>query len=85
MIGKRFWLDLAALSLFACIGAAPLRAVPGEVSFVVIGDWGTGTDDQHRVARQMAAASRAIGARFVVSTGDNIYPRGLKAADDSQF
>jgi tartrate-resistant acid phosphatase type 5 len=85
MMGKRFWLALAALGHFACIEAAPLSAAPGEVSFVVVGDWGTGSDDQHSVAKQMAVASRAIGARFVISTGDNIYPRGLKAADDSQF
>jgi acid phosphatase len=80
-----FYLGLATLCLSASISAQPLRAAQGEVSFLVIGDWGTGTDDQRKVARQLALASRAIGARFVVSTGDNIYPRGLKAPGDPQF
>jgi tartrate-resistant acid phosphatase type 5 len=76
---------LAALGLFASSGAVPVRAAPSEVSFLVVGDWGTGSSDQRRIARQMAASAREIGARFVISTGDNFYSRGLKSAADPQF
>lgn len=38
---------------------------------------------QVQVAAQMARASVVVRARFVVSTGDNFYPDGLRSVDDS--
>jgi acid phosphatase len=33
----------------------------------------------------MAVTAHETGAQFVISTGDNFYPKGLKSADDPQF
>jgi len=53
--------------------------------FLVVGDWGTGGALQKRVANSMKTISKASGARFVLSTGDNIYPSGVVSADDPQW
>jgi acid phosphatase len=82
---KKLWLGLAAFCLCAAMGGPALRAAPDEITFLAIGDWGTGGLDQRSVAKQMAISSGAMGARFVISTGDNIYPHGLNSADDPQF
>lgn len=51
-------------------------------AFAVIGDWGRGgTADQRRVASLM----RAHDVSFVVSTGDNFYPRGLTSTSDPRL
>jgi predicted MPP superfamily phosphohydrolase len=42
----------------------------------VIGDWGTGDDDQMGIARQMIAAHGRTPFDLVVAAGDNIYPSG---------
>jgi tartrate-resistant acid phosphatase type 5 len=60
----------------------PEDATP-RMSFAVIGDFGVGVkkEDQGRNQRAVAAALRrtcaAEAARFLVTTGDNIYARGL--------
>jgi acid phosphatase len=33
----------------------------------------------------MAKTAEAIGARFVISTGDNFYPAGVQSAEDAQW
>ncbi|MFN4985959.1 MAG: metallophosphoesterase, partial [Ignavibacteria bacterium] len=54
-------------------------------SFLIVGDWGTGGALQKRVAKGMMSVSKASGARFVLSTGDNIYPSGVSSASDPQW
>ena len=52
-------------------------------NFMVIGDWGRcGEYYQKEVANQLAAASISTNAEFVVSTGDNFYPKGVISVDD---
>lgn len=46
------------------------------VKFAVIGDSGTGGEDQKRVAAQMLAWHDANQYEFVLMVGDNIYPSG---------
>ncbi len=66
------------------IARGTLRTWPESASrlaFLVIGDYGNGSSDQYRIARDMArvAAARAGSAnpvRFVLTTGDNIYATG---------
>jgi hypothetical protein len=61
-------------------------APSGALNFLVVGDWGQrGSPSQRRVARQMGATAAAIGAAFVISTGDNFYPNGVRSANDPQF
>ncbi len=51
-----------------------LKAVKG-LSFCVIGDWGRyGDYYQKGVAEQLSSAITGVGASFIISTGDNIYP-----------
>lgn len=56
------------------------------VPFLAFGDWGrNGQKDQLDVAHQMALASSAIGARFVISVGDNFYDYGVSTTEDPQW
>ena len=56
------------------------------LNFVVFGDWGRdGQKEQRDVAGQMGTAAAAIGAKFVVSVGDNFYEHGVKSVNDSQW
>ncbi len=61
------------------------NALDQPYSFLVLGDWGTGGALQKRVAKSMAAVASASGARFVLSTGDNIYPNGVSSVEDTQW
>jgi tartrate-resistant acid phosphatase type 5 len=80
----RTYLGLACLIAFGS-SASQVRAASHEVNFLVVGDWGTGSGDQRRIAERMAASARALDARFVISTGDNFYSHGLASASDAQF
>ncbi len=44
-----------------------------SVRFAVIGDSGTGDQEQYQVAREMEAYRQAVGFDFVIMLGDNIY------------
>jgi len=58
----------------------------GEVvRFLVLGDQGTGTPAQHRVAAAMLSVCEELGCDFVVGTGDNIYEVGVTSHYDPQF
>jgi predicted MPP superfamily phosphohydrolase len=52
-----------------------------SVRFAVIGDSGTGNQQQYEVAKEMEIYRRAVGFDFVIMLGDNIYgghqPRDL--------
>jgi hypothetical protein len=55
----------------------------GSVRFVVIGDTGTGTDQQHELAQVMFRYRQAFPFEFVLMMGDNMYG-GEKAVDYKQ-
>ncbi|UPR02957.1 metallophosphatase [Chloropicon primus] len=53
--------------------------------FMVVGDFGReGKDHQSDVALQMALVGEIFKPHFIVSTGDNFYPSGLKVENDPQ-
>lgn len=55
------------------------------LNFLVVGDFGRdGHCCQRDVAAEMSLAALKTNAGFVVSTGDNFYPNGLKSAHDAQ-
>lgn len=64
-------------------GCAPAHAREA-LTFLAIGDWGQVNKraDAVRVADQMGAVAEALGARFVISTGDNFYPTGVTSTAD---
>ena len=74
---------LAAATIFNMGRSRASEARVSDITFLVIGDWGSGSNHQRYVAVQMAKTAEAIGARFVISTGDNFYPHGVTSVDDA--
>jgi len=69
-------------------GAIPDSPAPvstQSLSFLVIGDTGTGNQGQYHVAAAMEAVVKERGASFVLLTGDNIYEDGVTSVDDPRF
>ena len=65
-------------------------APEGAVKFFALGDWGVrgldvGSEAQLDVARGISCAARAIRPRFIVTLGDNFYPKGVTSENDRQF
>jgi acid phosphatase len=54
-------------------------------SFVVLGDWGSGSAEQRYVADALGRVAASHAARFVISTGDNFYPRGVASVTDPHW
>ena len=76
----------AVASRFLPINLLAQNNSPGALNFVVLGDWGRrGETDQAQVAEQMGKAAQNIGARFVISVGDNFYEDGVASVDDKQW
>lgn len=74
-----------AIASLAAMGASTLikpvsifgvEPVKNSVRFAVIGDWGTGDDDETGVARRMFETHQSNKIDFIVAAGDNIYPNG---------
>lgn len=78
---------VAAGCLLLALMTAPLglAAAPAGLSFVVLGDWGKGNSGQHALAAALGVAAAAVEARFVVSVGDNFYPRGVAGVNDPHW
>jgi acid phosphatase len=72
----------AAAALFACSSGAPAPVAP--LRFLVVGDWG-GKADEKTVAAAMASEADKNPIRFVISTGDNFYEKGVASVDDPQW
>jgi 3',5'-cyclic AMP phosphodiesterase CpdA len=54
-----------------------------EFNFLVLGDWGRrGVPGQLSVATGMAMTAARLRPRFVVTTGDNFYERGVRDCED---
>jgi tartrate-resistant acid phosphatase type 5 len=74
---------VASRFLPANLQAAP---EPGGLNFLIFGDWGRqGEQDQVEVAEQMAKAAQDIGAKFVISVGDNFYENGVTSVNDPHW
>ena len=55
------------------------------IRFALIGDMGTGDDNQKRVAKSLKKIIDRDNLQFVCGMGDNIYDCGVVAVDDIQF
>jgi len=76
----------AVIGLSALLLLAPAsRASEPELSFAVIGDWGKGTPEQRREAEALGRVAADFNARFIISTGDNFYPRGVTSVSDPNW
>jgi tartrate-resistant acid phosphatase type 5 len=56
----------------------------GEIVFAVIGDMGTGDDNQRRVGKALSRVCGEQKCRFAIAVGDNLYD-GPKSLDDPRF
>ena len=65
---------------------AGLQTLKNSVNFCVIGDWGKhGMYFQKEVAQKLGEASVGAGADFIISTGDNFYPNGVRSVMDPSW
>jgi predicted MPP superfamily phosphohydrolase len=55
------------------------------IRILAIGDWGAGTGMQKEVAKGMNDNAGKYPIDFIISTGDNIYGKGVKSVDDPQW
>ena len=58
---------------------------PEGLHFFVLGDWGKGDTNQRKVAQAMAAEAFISPIDFIISVGDNFYPKGVKNVKDPQW
>jgi predicted phosphodiesterase len=73
---RRFAVSLALVVASLSILAAQNITLPNRpdtLKFAVIGDSGTGSSSQHRVAKQLWASHAKYAYEFVVMLGDNLY------------
>lgn len=54
--------------------------------FIVFGDWGrNGEDNQKEVAREIGVVAKKFKPEFIISTGDNFYPDGVRSTRDHSW
>jgi hypothetical protein len=83
------WLTLGCVHPIATQALVP-RLHPRDpdraaVTFVALGDMGTGGSAQTQVAHAMYSMCQREGCDFVLGLGDNIYPHSVHSAHDPQF
>src|SRR5687767_12483449 len=81
---------VVTLSLaLACGIAAAAQQVPpasaDSLKFAVIGDSGTGSPSQYRIAERLTAARAGFPYEFVLMMGDNLYGSEGPSAYDKKF
>jgi len=83
---KKLWNERACES-YAVDCAEPLDVAQGAASikFLILGDTGSGTEDQRQVARSSARTALEKGCDFVLMAGDNFIQHGITAIDDPQL
>ncbi len=90
----RFFLLIFNLLFFVTAGlsqsktdsAASKAAKKKSLHFMVFGDWGrNGEDNQRETAVELGIAANAFKPSFIVSTGDNFYPNGVRSTRDHNW
>ncbi len=76
---------LAVAGLLAFVPGTAITQPQNTISFHVVGDWGTGGKGARRVGGAMAGQHAIQSVDAIISTGDNIYPSGVKSVDDPQW
>jgi acid phosphatase len=66
--------------------AADFKNQRDGLNWIIFGDWGrNGEADQTEVATQMERAAQDLGAKFIVSVGDNFYENGVVSMNDPHW
>src|SRR5437016_5085717 len=76
---------LAAAAAFAADITITLPNRPDSLKFAIIGDSGTGSDSQYRVAGQLIASRAKFPYEFVLMMGDNLYSGNGPKDFDQKF
>jgi tartrate-resistant acid phosphatase type 5 len=62
------------------------EVVKKPLRFIVFGDWGrNGEDNQKQVAQEMGIVAKKFKPDFIISTGDNFYPNGVRSTRDHNW
>lgn len=64
------------LMFIGTIGLSSYAADSAKI--LLFGDFGTGAEDQGLVAKDMSDFCAKKGCDFAITTGDNVYPRGIE-------
>jgi len=56
-----------------------------ELSFIIIGDWGSDNGKQHQTANKMGKWCEQNKCEFVLALGDNFYGTGVYSNDSERF
>lgn len=83
---KKLWEERACES-YAVKADLMLDCAPGadSVKFLVLGDTGSGTDNQKRVALSSEKTAQEKGCDFVLFAGDNFIQKGIQSTADPQL
>jgi acid phosphatase len=85
-ISRRSALRGVGAAVAASVTAGWARAAEPGLTFLAVGDWGRdGAFNQSDVATRMGQTAKEIGARFVISVGDNFYQDGVTGVSDPQW
>lgn len=80
---RRAALQALGLAAFAPLSRGWAAEETGALAFLAVGDWGRqGQFHQREVAQRMGETARDVGARFVISVGDNFYDDGVTGVSD---
>ena len=86
VLTRRSTLQGLTAAAVGSLTASWARAAQPALSFLAVGDWGRdGAFNQGAVAAQMGKTAAAIGARFVISVGDNFYEDGVTGLNDPKW
>jgi acid phosphatase len=85
-ISRRSALQGLASVFAGSLTASWARAAGPALTFLAVGDWGRdGTNNQSEVAARMGETAALLGARFVISVGDNFYEDGVASVTDPKW
>ncbi|WP_211830915.1 metallophosphoesterase [Kistimonas asteriae] len=71
--------------LFLATSLVATGAMAESVSFIAIGDMGTGSDKQYKVANAIENLCQQKACDFAIGLGDNIYEAGVDSSRDDSF
>jgi 3',5'-cyclic AMP phosphodiesterase CpdA len=94
-IFSRLMVSATLVMLFAWTSSAQQKSVPFKdtlivpkqaLRFIAFGDWGrNGEYRQKEVAAMLGKVAKDFKPSFIVSTGDNIYPSGVRSVQDHNW
>jgi tartrate-resistant acid phosphatase type 5 len=63
-----------------------LKVEKKALQFIAFGDWGrNGEYKQKEVALELGIVAKQVKAAFIISTGDNFYPSGVRSTQDHNW